>query len=363
MIAEEPPLSVHHAQLALRAVRASFDDLNLTFFKGALKRPVFALSDTTKRLGQFDADERTLELSTTLLTEHSWGVLVEVLKHEMAHQYVHEVLGEHDESAHGPAFRRVCAERGFDARAQGLPVAVSDAPQSTILSKIAHLLSLAQSQNEHEAQAAMNAAQRLMLKHNLTEVRREHRDDYCFRHLGVPTGRVSEAERILANILLDYFFVDTIWIPVWRAKEGKRGSVLEVCGTPDNVELAHYVHSFLWHTADRLWREHRRGKARKDRRVFIAGVMAGFRDKLAGEQKMQKEQGLIWVGDPALRGYLKQRHPRVRYSHYATTERTAAHAAGRAAGAKIVLHKGVNSGGSSTSLTAGSSGTIRLLKK
>jgi hypothetical protein len=354
MAAKQLPLSVHHAQLALRAVRATFDDLNLTFFKGKLKRPVFALSDTTKRLGQFDADERTLELSSSLLTEHSWGVLVEVLKHEMAHQYVHEVLGEHEESAHGPAFREVCQERGFDARAQGVPSAPVDGAQSAILSKIAHLLSLAQSQNEHEAQAAMNAAQRLMLKHNLTEVRREQRDNYCFRHLGVPTGRVSEGERILANILLDYFFVDTIWIPVWRPKEAKRGSVLEVCGTPDNVELAHYVHSFLWHTADRLWREYRRGKAKKDRRVFIAGVMAGFRDKLAKEQRAQEEEGLVWVGDPALRSYLKQRHPRVRYSHYASSERSAAHAEGRAAGSRIVLHKGVSHG---------SSGTIRLLNQ
>jgi hypothetical protein len=357
MAGEEPVWSVRHEQLALRAIRASFDDLNLTFFKGALKRPVFALSDTSKRLGQFDADERTLEISTTLLTQHAWGVVIEVLKHEMAHQYVHEVLGQHDESAHGPAFRRVCAERGFDARAQGVPTAASDGSQSAILSKVAHLLSLAQSQNEHEAQAAMNAAQRLMLKHNLTEVRREHRDDYCFRHLGVPTGRVSEAERILAGILLDYFFVETIWIPVWRAKEGKRGSVLEVCGTTDNVELAHYVHSFLLHTADRLWREHRRRKAtkaNKDRRVFLAGVMAGFRDKLAKEQRTQKEQGLVWVGDPELRGYLKQRHPRIRYSHYASSERTVTHAEGRAAGARIVLHKGVSQG---------PSGAPRLLKR
>jgi hypothetical protein len=361
MAAEEPELSVRHEQLALRAIRASFDDLNLTFFKGRLKRPVFALSDTTKRLGQFDADERTLELSRALLSEHSWGVLVEVLKHEMAHQYVHEVLGEHDESAHGPAFRKVCEERGFDARAQGVPTAINDAAHSALLSKIAHLLSLAQSQNEHEAQAAMNAAQRLMLKHNLTEVRSEQRANYCFRHLGVPTGRVSEGERILANILLDYFFVDTIWIPVWRAKEGKRGSVLEVCGTPANVELAHYVHSFLWHTADRLWRErfdrtHReqRGQAKRDRRVFLAGVMSGFRDKLAKEQRVQKEEGLVWVGDPALRGYLKQRHPRMRYSHYSSSERSSAHAEGRAAGQRIVLHRGVSSG---------ASGQVRLLKR
>ena len=32
-------------------------------------------------------------------------------------------------------------------------------------------------------------------------------------------------------------------MPVWRADEGKRGTQLEICGTPENVELADYVHA------------------------------------------------------------------------------------------------------------------------
>jgi hypothetical protein len=133
---------------------------------------------------------------------------------------------------------------------------------------------------------------------------------------------------------------------VWRPLEGKRGSVLEVCGSAANVEMAHYVHSFLTHTAERLWRE-RRSTLKAQRRAFIAGVMAGFRDQLKVERRVQKSEGLVWLGDPNLHGFFKTRHPHVRYTRYLSSARDAAHAEGRAAGARIVLHKAVSSGPSS----------------
>ena len=34
--------------------------------------------------------------------------------------------------------------------------------------------------------------------------------------------------------------------------------MLELCGTPANLEVAAYVHAFLTDTAQRLWREHKR---------------------------------------------------------------------------------------------------------
>src|SRR5262249_7846916 len=158
-----------------------------------------------------------------LVLGHPWGVVVEVLKHEMAHQYVHEVLGKRDESAHGPAFRDLCEKLGIDAGAAGVPSAAgTTADDERVLGRIARLLALAESANVHEAQAAMNAAQRLMLKHNLESVADHRRPGYGFRHLGKPTGRVGEADRLLGAILGKHFFVEVIWVPVYRPAEGKR---------------------------------------------------------------------------------------------------------------------------------------------
>jgi hypothetical protein len=323
-------------------------DLNSLLFGGRLSSPSFALSDAKSRLGQWLPSSRTIELSRLLLVDLSWGVLVEVLKHEMAHQFVDEVLGARDESAHGPAFRRVCSERGIDARSSGAPQESGsterDAEERNALEKISRLLSLAQSSNEHEAQAAMAAAQRLMLKYNLEACARSQGRDYCFRHVGKPTGRVYEAPRILALILSEHFFVETIWVPVWRPLEGKRGSVIEVCGTHANVEMADYVHDFLTHTSERLWLEHKRERgirSNRDRRTFLAGVMTGFRDKLASQKKQHREHGLVWRGDAQLGAYVKERHPRLSWTRYASSQHHAAHAEGRRAGSSIVLHRGL----------------------
>jgi len=334
--------------LALRALRDTWEDLNATFFRRQLRRPVLAFSDATAQLGRWSRAERTLWLSRQLLPRHGWGVVVEVLKHEMAHQFVDELLGLHHEAAHGPAFREVCRERGIDAGAAGVPVgAPAVASDHRMLERIAKLLALAESPNEHEAQAAMAAAQRLMLKHNIDNVTRRDGVAYSYRHVGKPTGRVAEHERLLAAIVGDHFFVEVIWVPVWRPLEGKRGSVLEICGTLENLELAEYVHGFLLETSERMWRDYRRARrlgANAERRTFLSGVMAGFRDKLAREQKKHRAEGLVWVGDGDLERFFRHRHPRIRWTRYGCGPRSDAYAHGREAGGQIVLHRGVKSG-------------------
>jgi hypothetical protein len=339
-------LSAELARLSLRAARRVYEDLNQSLFRSALRTPAFELTDVAGRLGRWVGGARTLELSRALLVEHGWGVLVEVLKHEMAHQYADEVLGVTDEGPHGPTFRQICRERGIDPRAAGLPRSVPLAEEH-VLERVAKLLALAESQNEHEAQAAMSAAQRLMLKHNLERVLADARTPYDFRHLGTPSGRVGESQRLLAAILADHFFVEVIWVPVWRPLEGKRGSVLEVCGAPENLELAEYVHTFVNRTGERLFREYRKrghGFGGRERERFLSGLMAGFRDKLEAERQKSRAQGLVWRGDGELHAFFRQRHPHIRMTRHATHSGTEAYARGREAGRRLVVHRGVKAG-------------------
>ncbi|MBN2196336.1 MAG: DUF2786 domain-containing protein [Polyangiaceae bacterium] len=344
-----PPseLSTELEAAALRALRGAYSDLNLQIFGGRLQRPVLALGSNPGRLGAWLRAHRTIELGRSLLAEQGWGTVLEVLKHEMAHQFVDEVLGHQDETAHGPAFREVCRTRGIDQRATGLPASATTDSDHRALERIAKLLALAASPNEHEAQAAALAAQRLMLKYNIEIESQGAARRYGFRHLGKPTGRVSEAERILAAILSEHFFVEAIWVPIWRALEGKRGSVLEVCGTPQNLELAEYAYSFLLHTAGALWRANQRARHTKlngGRRQFLAGVMTGFSDRLARQKQAHQKEGLVWVGDAELGSFFRQRHPRVRWTRHFGSRHTDAFASGREEGQKIVIHRGFASG-------------------
>jgi len=342
MEARTERLSGELERAALHAIIRTWEDLNGALFRFQLARPALELVDSSSRLGRWHGGLRVIEIARGLLVEHGWGVLVEVLKHEMAHQYVDEVLGQPDDAMHGSVFRQVCEERGIDPSAAGVPSRKESTDQH-LLERIAKLLALAESSNEHEAQAAMSAAQRLMLKYNIDLAISGLQPAYAFRHLGEPSGRVNEAQRILAGILADHFFVQTIWVPVWRAHEGRRGSVLEICGSQANLELAEYVHAFLTLTAERLFREYRKlpsGRGAK-RLTFMAGVMAGFRERLERERKKSKAEGLVWVGDAALDGFFRKRHPRIRWTRYAVGQGSEAYARGREAGEKIVLHRGI----------------------
>lgn len=337
----------------LRELDSAWHRLNRERFKGALAPPVLELSDTRSRLGRWEPLTRTIQLSRALVIEGGWGHVLEVLKHEMAHQFVWEVLGEHNETPHGPSFQALCERLGVDGSAAG-PLPGEPGRPNPIVERVAKLLALAGSSNEHEARAAMAAAQRLMLKHNVRIAAGDGGRRYGFRHLGAPSGRVAEAERILAGILGKHFFVECLWIPVWRALEGKRGLVLEVCGRPENLDLAAHVHAFLLSTAERLWLHwaRERGAPKSERRAYQAGVMLGFRETLERQETRHRQEALVWTGDADLRTYHRRRYPWVRSMAYRESPGALARAAGREAGKQVVLHRPV---------TRGSSGRSRLL--
>ena len=270
------------------------------------------------------------------MLERPWGAVIEVLKHEMAHQYVHEVLGETEQTPHGRAFREACARMGVDARASGVPDAPPGTGEEKIVERITRLLALAESPNRHEAEAAMAAAQRLMLKHNLDAARAHAPADYGFLHLGQPSGRVGEHERLVAMILGAHFFVEAIWVPVYRPLEGKRGSVLEIVGS----------------RGEPLDRRVRPRLPARDRRAPLGGRTArraaSARTATAAptwpaswwasprrsraRSGPAATQGLVWVRDGDLTRYFRHRHPHVRHVRHAGQRRTDAWAHGREAG-------------------------------
>lgn len=336
----------------LRELRGRYDYENRVRFGGRMKRPVLVLGDATTRLGQWRSATRTLELSRRLVLERAWLEVTSVLEHEMAHQYVDEVLGVRGETAHGEAFQRVCSERGIDARAGGPPAPSTSAGAEVapVLERIRKLLALAGSPNQHEAELAMRKAHELMLRYNVEAARLHAGADYEVRHLGDPTKRGNGVAAAIAGLLAELFFVKVIQVPVYVPRTGKRGNVYEIAGTPANVEMAAHVYEFLLATAERLWRDNRRDRrvrSGRDRLAYQIGVIGGFRDKLMSERKVLRGEGLVWVGDGKLDDFYRARHPRT-VTRRRTVRLNGAHAAGREAGRTVVLHKPVTTGPSSS---------------
>ena len=339
----------------LREIRTRYDWDNRVRFGGRLVAPVIVLSDATAHLGRWHSATRTLELSRALVMSRPWLEVASVLEHEMAHQYVDEVLRVRGETAHGETFRRVCAERGIDARAAGAPTAADpaggDAAGERVLDRIRKLLALAGSANQHEAEIAMRKAHELMLRNNVEVAATRVDRNYEIRHLGDPSRRGTRVESEIACLLSELFFVKVIRVPVYLPREQRSGLVYEIAGTHANVEMASHVWAFLLATAERLWAENRhdvRVRSGRDRLIYQSGVIGGFRDKLLAERTGLRETGLVWVGDRDLDRFYRARHPHI------TTRRhhvriNGAHAAGREAGRTVVLHKPVERGASGAS--------------
>ncbi len=342
-------LSVELEIKLLRQLALEWQDINHSYFKGVLATPLFRLSEARELLGEWSGGTRTLTISRSLILECPWHEVREVFKHEIAHQFVGEFL-QADETAHGPVFKDTCARLGIasEARATVSARAEDDGRGDRMVARIRKLLALAESPNQHEAEAATVAAQRLMLKFNI-DVERAYKSAtstrrYGYRYLGEPSGRIFEHERRLSCILTDYFFVEGIWVPAFRPRDGKRGNVLEICGQETNLVMAEHVYKFLLATADRLWKIYKirhQLRANRNRRIFLAGVMDGFATKLASQQTEFQEQGLVWIPHADLNEYFRRRHPSIETVRRGGNRRNEAYTDGQTAGSEIVLSQPV----------------------
>ncbi len=72
--------------------------------------------------------------------------------------------------------------------------------------------------------------------------------------------------------------------------------------------------------------------------------MSGFLAKLNAERTAQQKEGLVWMGDADLRRFYRKRHPHVVTVRYGGAPRNDAHAHGREAGKRLVLHRPMKSG-------------------
>ena len=327
-------------QAVLLELERSWHTLNWQLFGKQMHVPVIGLQ-TSSSLGRYEPQCRTIFLQRDLAMTGDWPQVIEVLKHEMAHQFVAEVL-RLKEPPHGPAFRRVCAQRAIDGSAAGH---VSNIPTThgAVVSRVRKLLALAQSENKHEAELAMASAQRLMLKHNLKQVNNAN-TRYIARTAGGAQLRMSAWRKQLASLLNRHFFVSVLMGHTYIQRLDKRATIVEVVGTSENVEIAIYAHDFLVQTGLRLWRRYdkkRVVKSRRDKAQFLMGFVLGFREKLDEAMQQDEERGLVWMGDAGLGQYFKRRYPRTVSGRSSSVYSSNALSEGRSLGRKTVIHRGI----------------------
>ncbi len=330
-----------------------------------MRPPLFSLRDLTGQWGSWSGEKREIALSRNLVLNHSWDAVLEVLHHEMAHQFAAEVLAGGDEPPHGPNFREACRVLRANPRASGKYPPLDERiarnspnPDDRILHKIRKLFALAQSQNPYEAQSAMRRAHELVAKYNVDLLAQDGQRNFISVFAGRPALRHSPDDYRLAHLLQDFYFIRGIWLPAYLPEREKMGRVLEISGTVANVQLACYVHDFVRRYIQAHWAQYNQGRRfGRSRRVdFAVGIIEGFRSKLADSAAPEKERprAVVRVEDPQLQAYMAYRYPRTsRIVREGRRQDAQVVRDGRQIGQKMVIAKAVADQGGTRGLLIG----------
>ena len=328
--------------------------------------PVTILIRSSKsQLGAWDQKTQSIFISREFIENHCWSKVIEVLKHEMAHQLVSEYLFESD--THGKGFKRACKILGVASWASKACIHGEDllAEQSMsqgteeeerMLRKAKKLLALAQSANQFEASEAMKKAHQLYEKYHLSTLRQMEKPPYTVTIIKHHKSRTELYQTMIGSILVKYFYVKVIHSQLFDQASCKEHKVIEIVGNQKHIELAEYVYWFIYNHLPRFWQDYRKnsGKAgTRSRNQFYQGVVAGFGEQLSkAKNERQKNYAntrelancmqLIENEDKRLTQFMKFRYPRIRTEGYRTHKKDRdSYDAGIQKGLSMTIHAGI----------------------
>lgn len=335
---------------------------NILFQYGVkLRQPLIRITDVGATWGTWDAKLRCISIARRLIERHAWDVVVEILKHEMAHQWVTDHYGDGG-APHGERFLTACRRLGvadWAARASGdLPAEIVhwkeralSPDEERLLKRAEKLLALAASANEHEALLAMQRVRELYARYNIDRIRAGLKDGMVHLVVTRRQKRTSQAESMIYSLLTQFFFVKVVMGTRYDAADCCDYRIAEILGTRENVLMAEYVYHFLWNKAHALWDDYRQRHAAPGnaRPSFLLGVLVGFREKLAKQEAAasaapevprEEARALVARGDAELEAWVEQRYPRLSTRRFSTTYAdNGSFVAGHSEGGRLTLNR------------------------
>ncbi len=331
----------------------------------SLESPVFTVMDSRTHFGGWLPTNREIRISAFLIQNYSWDVTLQVLKHEIAHQICSEIFQEPNEG-HGSSFIKACKILGLSEpfrRSQGdLPQTINRPGKNTshkIIEKIRKLLALAESSNEYEARLAMEAAGRLLKRHNLSELEKSSADNYVYSIINLKRKRIEEYRRRIIRILTRFFYVKAICSRVYDPLKNETYKTFEIFGKKENVEIAEYCYHFLERKLSSLWQINRLNYGRNGRiakKSYYLGVLKGFHDRLLDQETTSTKSKinhhlqpytnseLMVAGDKGLEKYIQARYPRLsKRTRPGVKVYRDIFDTGVRAGRDLIFHKGIES--------------------
>ncbi|MCY4379994.1 MAG: DUF2786 domain-containing protein [Proteobacteria bacterium] len=357
-----------------------FDNYKLDRY---IKPATLALSKSQVNMGEWHKTTRVISISLALCEKFTWQEIVEVIKHETAHQLSDEhFIVPPSEGVHGQTFQKACelicvAPWARSARVHKQPGAPSLSElcaddDSPLEIKIKKLLNLSTSSNEHEAQLALAKARELSAKYQKSFLREATKTPHIHSlSISLNRKRRSEFDSFLAMVLSEYFRVKTIFTYEWSQTRMHDTMVLDLVGLPKDLLMAEHVYYYLQQTFEYLWNNQKKrlsedNKMPHSMRVaknsYYTGLMRGFAKNLKAAIKEEKKvkqpldkdpdqqsalamyNSLAKKQDAKLDDYLIKKYPRMQRRNYSSRRMIDKEQikAGEREGGKVSVRKTIN---------------------
>lgn len=336
-----------------------------------LPRPIICVESLGKeKLGHYDELRSTLSISAELIMSQPWQVVLEILKHEMAHQYVacYDIL----EPPHSAGFQRACTLLDVApwARSASIKIPSTDSLELTDDEKKFHrriekLLALSASSNQHEAELALQRAHELMKDFQLQYVT-EVDKDICERYINHKRKKIHLYESFLASLIHRHFSVQIVYTDLYDALKNCSYKVIELIGTRVQVLQAEHVYWFIHNNLASYWDQFRKNyqgpshrlKGFRAKNSFYQGIINGFDEKLSSKSRKQhssdidhnKYELIQTQIDTAVDRYVRNRYPRlVKLSRGRCYRREDIYEHGKEKGRDLSVHPGLHKNSSNQS--------------
>lgn len=224
-----------------------------------------------------------------------------------------------------------------------------DNTTDSIIKRIKKLLILANNSGATEAEAknAMAMAQRLMTKYNISVANvGDDNTKQNIRHEEYFTrkGSLNPADKEITVILKRFYKVKILF-------NGGRGLVM--VGTPENIEIAKYVHGYLRSVFFKCWNEYKSTAAFSNKADYYLGLQVGISERMTEAENSAKSEEtreacekyelVISNNSEAIKSYIFETFGKLGRSRRRASGRTNADSfyAGKAKGATVQINQAI----------------------
>ena len=225
-----------------------------------------------------------------------------------------------------------------------------DSTTDSIIKRIKKLLTLANNSGATEAEAknAMAMAQRLMTKYNISmaNVGNDKPSERNIRHEQYFTrkGSLNPADKEITVILNKFYKVKILF---------SGGCSLVMVGTPEDIEIAKYVHGYLRAVFFKCWNEYKETAAFPNKADYYFGLQTGICERMQEAENSAKSEEteeacknyeLVLVNNKeAIRSYIYDTFGKLGRSRRRSSSRMDANSfyAGKAKGSTVQINQAI----------------------